>query len=1032
LTCLDIWEAAVDTGADRNLLFGVLALQGDLIDPDRFVEACTAWASRKDVALADLLVDRGWINAEDRAHLDYFLDRKLKKHFGDVHKSLADVADDRVIGVLAAIGDPEIHHTIDSLPKHAGHVLLSTIARTPEARERYTLTRLHARGGIGQVWLARDGTLGREVALKELRPEQTHNPMIWSRFLEEARITGQLEHPNIVPVHELVEPDSKKDQHPFYTMRFVRGRTLTEAIRAYHERRRGGRAEPLEYRALLDAFVSVCNAVAYAHSRGVIHRDLKGQNVVLGDYGEVIVLDWGLAKLVDRVEETLTPAVALEAEVDRAGTIQGQALGTPAYMSPEQAEGRIDRIDRRTDVYGLGAILYEILTDQAPFSGGDTAAVLRKVIHEPPAAPRSLDASIPKALEAVCLKALAKRPEDRYGSARDLADEIRHVLADEPVKAYREPPLLRLARWGRRHKPLVAGAAVLLVASVVGLSAGTILLGRANARVDQERRQAEANFRKAREAVDEYFTKVSESKLLNVPGLQPLRKDLLESARKYYQTFLKERGDDPSVRADAAEAWYRVGFVVQDVGSKKEAAGAFVRAAEMYEALTRAHPQVARYPYKHAMSLNDLGNALDSLGLSAAATRTQARALEIRKRVARDFPGVAEYQKELGIGYIQEGNSRSAAGNYSAAAESFTRSREIYEQLVRDHPTVADYRFRLSGSLGGLATADYHATGRLREAIRLSQEAVDLSEGLARELPDVLMYQESLAADLRSLAFYQTELGQVEHAVRAHRRAQAVYDRLANENPQIPNYRSGLAATLNSIGYLQYRVTGDLPGALTSFRHALPLVESLTRERPEIPSYRAQLAHVHSEMGLVQGRLGQPGDALQSHLTALALREEVLRTDPSSPWLQRTVAYTQYYIGLLHRAAGRGELAQASLARAQAAWEALAESRALNPYNLACAQALCAHLVGLCRDKLSPEEETRRRKYADRAIETLRQTVAGGFHNAAQIDSDGDFVAIRLRDDFQAIVAELREKSRVAQAGPEPRSPGGPGASDTR
>ena len=226
------------------------------------------------------------------------------------------------------------------------------------------------------------------MALKELRPEQANNPVVWSRFMEEAKITGQLEHPNIVPVHELVRQG--ESQQPFYTMRFVKGRTLSEAIRDYHRRRAEGQAGSLEFRSLLGAFLGVCNAIAYAHSRGVIHRDLKPQNVVLGDYGEVIVLDWGLAKLVERLEETLTPAVAVAHEADRGETVQGQVLGTPAYMSPEQAEGRWDSVDRRTDIYGLGAILYEILAGQLPFDGDGTADVLRKVANEPPAPPRSV------------------------------------------------------------------------------------------------------------------------------------------------------------------------------------------------------------------------------------------------------------------------------------------------------------------------------------------------------------------------------------------------------------------------------------------------------------------------------------------------------------------------------------------------------------------------------------------------------------------------------------------------------------------
>ena len=173
---------------------------------------------------------------------------------------------------------------------------------------------------------------------------------------------------------------------------------------------------------------------------------------------------------------------------------------------------------------------------------------------------------------------------------------------------------------------------------------------------------AEANFQKAREAVDEYFTKVSESKLLNVPGLQPLRKELLESSRKYYQEFLKDHDDDPSVRAEAAEAWYRVGFVTMDLNSGKEAIESFQKATEMYEQLARDHPSVERYTYKLAMCLNDLGNQQSALGLEPDARRSHDRCLAIRQQIVRDHPDVPEYQKELGIGYGVWAARQDAAG----------------------------------------------------------------------------------------------------------------------------------------------------------------------------------------------------------------------------------------------------------------------------------------------------------------------------------------------------------------------------------
>jgi serine/threonine protein kinase len=509
---------------DRNLLFGVLALQADVISRDQFVEACTLWASRKDVALADLLAERGWVSPEDRADVERLVERKLKKHSGDVKAGLAEAAGEDVRRSLAAVEDADVRQSLaDAAPSGGrslsvpplwaqalpvahdaasppGSVSVSTEVASVVPRERYTLTRLHAQGGIGRVWLARDADLGREVALKEVRPERSQSPSLWTRFLLEAKITGQLEHPAIVPVYELGKRSD--DQQPFYTMRFIRGRTLSEVVEAHHQRRKKGETNSLELRALLGAFLAVCNAVSYAHSRAVIHRDLKGQNVVLGDFGEVMLLDWGLAKVLPprtgpggpagatRAEESLLPQVALDAEAGPEATMQGQVVGTPAYMAPEQAEGRLDLIDVRTDVYGLGALLYEILGGQPPFNGPDTQEVIRQVIHAAPAPPRELAAGVPRALQAVCLKALAKRPAHRYPSARALAHEVEHWLADEPVAAYAEPLPTRLARWGRRHKPLVAGAAALLMTAVAALGLGTVLLRQKQQEILAERNAA--------------------------------------------------------------------------------------------------------------------------------------------------------------------------------------------------------------------------------------------------------------------------------------------------------------------------------------------------------------------------------------------------------------------------------------------------------------------------------------------------------------------------------------------------------------
>ncbi len=425
---------------DRTLLFGVVALRTGLISRDQFIEACTLWAGRRDATLADLLIERGSIRPGDASRIDDLVGRELRGDGCDGRDDLTTAAP----GVRAAttLGDGDLTRPPEALSVAAKPPQLELPGPLAEVPERYRRISLYATGGIGCIWLVHDHALGRQVALKELRPEQADNALLRMRFLREAQITGQLEHPGIVPVYELARWPA--DERPYYTMRLVRGRTLTESARAFHDRREAGPVDWFGFLPLLNAFVMACNTVAYAHSRGVLHRDLKGQNIILGDYGEVEVLDWGLAKLVGRPEgEPVEVAVAPPsgAAVDPDLTVHGHAIGTPAYMSPEQAAGRLDQIDGRTDVYGLGAILYEILTGRPPFSGPDTREVLRMVLEADPPPPRRRWAEVPPALEEICLKALAKDPADRYGSPGELAQavqlwqEVQRQQAEDALRA---------------------------------------------------------------------------------------------------------------------------------------------------------------------------------------------------------------------------------------------------------------------------------------------------------------------------------------------------------------------------------------------------------------------------------------------------------------------------------------------------------------------------------------------------------------------------------------------------------------------
>ncbi|MCC6420951.1 MAG: serine/threonine protein kinase [Gemmataceae bacterium] len=308
------------------------------------------------------------------------------------------------------------------------------------AEGRYVKLRLRGRGAMGEVWEAYDRYLGRAVAVKEPNAGPGSSADLLHRFAEEARLSAGLEHPGIVGVHEYHEGS---DRTPFYVMKLVDGRSLGEWIREYHQPalERSTGEQRLLWDRLLHAFLAVCDAITYAHTRGVLHRDLKPGNIIVGGGGETVILDWGVGMRL-RAARPSTPATA------PGGVPPGCAVvGTPQYMPPEQADGNADE---RSDVFGLGAVLYEILTGQAPHPWA-AGALPRNWQHQVREAqllpPQRLNGQAPRALEAVCLKALARQPADRYQGAAALARDLRCYLAGLPVEGWAEPLTSRAWRW---------------------------------------------------------------------------------------------------------------------------------------------------------------------------------------------------------------------------------------------------------------------------------------------------------------------------------------------------------------------------------------------------------------------------------------------------------------------------------------------------------------------------------------------------------------------------------------------------------
>jgi serine/threonine protein kinase/DNA-binding SARP family transcriptional activator len=701
---------------------------------------------------------------------------------------------------------------------------------TGSRRGRFTILKPHALGGLGQVSLARDDKLGRQVALKEIRPDRLGSAHLQRRFLTEAGITSQLEHPGIVPIYQL---DEDENGRPFYAMRFIAGRTLAEAIREFHrssstdrpddtdqsQRKSVKSAESVEsftglaIRELLQRFVSVCQTIAYAHSKGVIHRDLKPANIMLGAYGETLVLDWGLAKRIDRetrgqgdkqtegeagasapcplvpLSPCHEPSEAVNQEEQL--TQQGQVLGTPAYMSPEQAVG--EEVGPASDIYALGSILYEILTGAPPYRGKSVAEVLEQVRQVPPL---QIQRNVPAALRAVCQKAMARQAADRYASATELAEDIGRWLAGEPVSCHREGLPARAGRWARKHRTLVTAGALVLVVTLLALTAGLIVFGGLNKHLSEKNTALETAVTNEKQERD----RAEGEKQIARAVRDFLQKKLLAQAdvRQQAEALLQMGGDsriakqNPTVRElldraaaeltpDRIESQFPKqplvqAEILQTVGNTYRAVGEFgpamahlTRARELRELhLGPDHPDTLITLYHLALTYGLEGKLKESLhllehvhdrqnaqlGADHTDTLTTLQALaeaNIENGRFREAVPLLELARDNRIAQLgpdhrdtlealeQLAGAHQMAGNGSEAIRLYEQVREkLIEQLGPEHPIS----LRL---LNNLAFA-YQKAGKIPEAIRLFEQIRDKRiEKLGPDAPGTLITQNNLA-----------------------------------------------------------------------------------------------------------------------------------------------------------------------------------------------------------------------------------------------------------------------------------------------
>ncbi len=919
---------------DRDLLLGALALQNDLANEQQLIRASQQAQNDTDRSFTDVLYRVAGLDEKSMAALQHLADAKVAKQGGDTNGTLMKTIDSvpQAKNFLANFGPLQESELASSTASQ------ETVSGELPVSDRYDLQTVHGRGGLGQIWRAHDRFMSREVAVKEILPSAAEIPEVTSRFMREAKITGQLEHPGIVPVYDVGRlPD---EDQPFYAMRFIEGETLDDRIRKYHQIEKRSEESSLQLRELLAAFVGICNAVAYAHHKRVLHRDLKPQNIILGKFGEVSVLDWGLARLMDSDdEEEKNQSVVDHQQMEK--TAAGAVMGTPAFMSPEQAQGNQAELGEQTDVYALGAILYQILTGEPPFVARKYEDLVQQICEQAPTPPREEDTTIAAPLSAICLKAIEKKPADRYQSAADLAEDINRYLADEKVLAYQESTIELARRWMRRHRTLVTSAAATMVVAIIGLTTTAILLnsarnreviakqkiasqksaielaneslGRVNADLETTNGQlekanndlvtanqkVERSLKDARDAIDQWYTLVAENKELKTsPRSSAFRQQLLRRAGDYYEKFLSELPESETLQLSAAQSQLRLAIIKLELQPGLAALPYFEKAEKTYVSLVKNNPEDRDLKMALAGVLNDKSAAYYQVNQFQTALDSLGEVEKIYGQLIRESAEDRQLQRKMATVVSNRAEIYLKLNKLSECIKSFSAAIDVYQQLIE-----ADFETMISTRELGKCYYRRAAAHLKQQSVAAALQDFIASKKIREELLELDPNDPGFRADMLSMSFdYGNLLLQTSKYAEAEKTfgdAVKLAEGLSADYPDVPDYYFSLANAHGNLARSQ-SIQKKLDPCLKSFGKALEVSSELVKQHPDVPTYLAQKANLAINFGIALAQIGKTDDAIKQFQNATETYVDLTKRFPDMQSYARVLLNTRSNLAAMY------------------------------------------------------------------------------------------------------------------------------------